>query len=768
VRPARGLVVRCGQRRGSVGPCFAVAVGALCAVSVFTGSWASPGSAEAARGTSAQYATAPSLTTTTATSYAFAAVGDATIDKTHASTSYGSQVSLVVDNKPVDNVLLKFNVTASGCQSITSATLRLSNDADGSVHGGDIYTAGSGWTESSVTWANAPVSGTLVTPLGAVSAGGSYTVDVTKGVTPATGEVDFRVASTSSDGAHYYSREGAGTNTGLVPLLTLTCAASSTDTSAPTAPSDVKAAAVSSSEVDLSWLASSDNVGVTSYTISRALSGTGWFGPVGSTAGGTSFQDKAVSPSTGYDYQITASDAAGNISLASTTATATTPATSTSQTYTFPSAADATIDYTNSTTNYGADAKLVVDNSPVDDSLLMFNVATTGCTSLTSASLRLVDNADGSVKGGDFYSTDPSAAWSESTVNWTNAPARGTKLATLGAVTAGLAYTVPVTAGLTTLNGPVTFRVGSDNSDGAHYYSKEGAGTNTALTPELSVTCAGTAPTSSPSPTSTTSPPSSSVTKLLTVVEENHSLAQMQTGMPYLYSLAQRFSYADHYTAITHPSLPNYLAIAGGSTFGVADDNPPSSHPLTGPSVFGQAAAAGATSRTYAESMPANCSLTSSGTYAVKHNPQTYFTDERTACQATNVPDTNFLADAAANALPNVSMLIPNLCDDAHDCSLITADSWLQARLPTVLTSSDFTSGRLAVVITADEDDRNSGNVVLTVVLQAGLDGAHKVVSTPLTHYSLSQLNSQVARSAGLLSAAQAPDMAAAFGLTVG
>jgi hypothetical protein len=51
------------------------------------------------------------------------------------------------------------------------------------------------------------------------------------------------------------------------------------------------------------------------------------------------------------------------------------------------------------------------------------------------------------------------------------------------------------------------------------------------------------------------------VTKLLVVVEENHSLSQMHVGMPYTYSLAQRFGYATNYHAITHPSLPNYLAI---------------------------------------------------------------------------------------------------------------------------------------------------------------------------------------------------------------
>ena len=75
-------------------------------------------------------------------------------------------------------------------------------------------------------------------------------------------------------------------------------------------------------------------------------------------------------------------------------------------------------------------------------------------------------------------------------------------------------------------------------------------------------------------------------------------------------------------------------------------------------------------------------------------------------------------------------MLIPNLCNDAHDCSLGTADGWLKNRLPDVLGLIEL--GKLAVVVTADDA---SGNKVLTVVLHASLDGSDKVVSTALTHY---------------------------------
>jgi len=93
---------------------------------------------------------------------------------------------------------------------------------------------------------------------------------------------------------------------------------------------------------------------------------------------------------------------------------------------------------------------------------------------------------------------------------------------------------------------------------------------------------------------------------------ENHSASQVigSTEAPYMTSLARTCGLATRYEAITHPSLPNYIAATSGDTWGIADDNPPSSHPLAVDSIFQQAGSAGS----YEESMPSNCALTSSGT----------------------------------------------------------------------------------------------------------------------------------------------------------
>jgi acid phosphatase len=260
------------------------------------------------------------------------------------------------------------------------------------------------------------------------------------------------------------------------------------------------------------------------------------------------------------------------------------------------------------------------------------------------------------------------------------------------------------------------------------------------------------------------------ITKVLAIVEENHSLPEMRADMPYLDGLARRYGYAGDYRAIAHPSLPNYLAIAGGSTFAVHDDASPPAHPVHGASVFGQALRAGHSARLYAESMPTRCATAPASSYAVKHAPWAYFVDERAACRTGMVPSGTpgrgaLQRDLSAGRLPTVGMLIPNLDHDAHDGSLATADGWLRGWLPRLLHGPDFRAGRLAIVVTADEDDGSNANRVLTVVLAPGL--AHRVVTTPLSHYSLTRLYDDVAQTRPLRAAAGATSLGTAFGLRV-
>jgi hypothetical protein len=276
-------------------------------------------------------------------------------------------------------------------------------------------------------------------------------------------------------------------------------------------------------------------------------------------------------------------------------------------------------------------------------------------------------------------------------------------------------------------------------------------------------------------PTSTDTSPAAStevrvpdgvVTKLLVFVEENHSLAQMKTGMPYTYGLAKQYGHATKYTATMHPSLPNYIAMAGGKTYGITTNAAPASNKVVdGASVFGQAIAEGKTAKVYADGMPSNCATSGGTGYAVRHNPWPYFTKERALCNQFDVPVTKLAGDISAGTLPNAGMVIPNVDHDAHDGSLAEADQWFKGYMTKIFAGPDWKSGHLAVVLTADEDDKNSGNIVLTTVIHPSQKA--KVVNTLLTHHSMTRLYEDVVGASYLNAAATAPSMSDAFGLPV-
>ncbi len=145
-----------------------------------------------------------------------------------------------------------------------------------------------------------------------------------------------------------------------------------------------------------------------------------------------------------------------------------------------PPTADATVKQASPTTNYGTSTLLEVDNSPVEHALARFDVSGTGGRPVLKAVLRLYCT-NGSVTGGTVRPASPT--WGEKDVTWSTAPAGGTGLATLGAVTTGTWVVVDVTAAVRG-DGPVGFRMDSTSSDGADYSSAQ----STANRPELVVT----------------------------------------------------------------------------------------------------------------------------------------------------------------------------------------------------------------------------------------------------------------------------------------
>jgi phosphatidylinositol-3-phosphatase len=266
----------------------------------------------------------------------------------------------------------------------------------------------------------------------------------------------------------------------------------------------------------------------------------------------------------------------------------------------------------------------------------------------------------------------------------------------------------------------------------------------------------------------TPTPTGSHRPKVLVVMEENHSQSQVFPGhMPYLWSLARRYGHATAYRDLTHPSLPNYLAVVAGSTFGDPQDcTPGPGCTFPGPTVFGQAVAAGGTARSYVESMAAPCQLDDRGEYDVNHNPWAYFPSEAALCAVDDVPlgtvrSGPLLSDVRSGSLPSVGMVTPNLQHDGHDGTLAQADAWLRAWVPVLMSGPDWQDGRLTLVITFDEGETTE--VVPFVLIAPHVSGA--VVGRPLDHYALTRLLDQAAGGPALRAAARAARITTLFGL---
>jgi phosphatidylinositol-3-phosphatase len=230
---------------------------------------------------------------------------------------------------------------------------------------------------------------------------------------------------------------------------------------------------------------------------------------------------------------------------------------------------------------------------------------------------------------------------------------------------------------------------------------------------------------------------------VLWIILENHSASQVigSPSAPYETSLSKQCGLYSAYYAVTHPSLPNYLAMTGGTTAGVTDDRSPAAHPLSGPSIFSEVTATGKTWKSYQESMSHNCARKEAGAYAVKHNPAAYYTGIRSQCAIADVPmgtvtSGPLATDLAKNSLPSFSLLTPNLCNDAHSCELSRSDAWLQSWMTAILTSPAYKTQRTAVFITWDEDDKNAKNRVANIVVAPSV-AAGATSSTNFNHYSM-------------------------------
>ncbi|HVS68685.1 MAG TPA: alkaline phosphatase family protein [Mycobacteriales bacterium] len=254
---------------------------------------------------------------------------------------------------------------------------------------------------------------------------------------------------------------------------------------------------------------------------------------------------------------------------------------------------------------------------------------------------------------------------------------------------------------------------------------------------------------------------------------ENRSYRQIlgnNGGATHLASYAKACGTATDYDAVRHPSLPNYVAATSGSTHGITSDCDPGSCPVAGTSLFGQLDAAGKAGWVaYAENMKQPCDTRSYGKYAARHNPAVYYTALHASCRAHDLPmgatGGRFARHLAAGHLPGFTFIAPNLCDDGHDCSTKTADSWLGYWLKQITTSPLYRAGKTVVFVTWDENDYSApSNQVATVVI-----GPTVVAGTRshrhFTHYSLLGTTEDLLGVARLRNARTAASLGATFNL---
>jgi phospholipase C len=199
---------------------------------------------------------------------------------------------------------------------------------------------------------------------------------------------------------------------------------------------------------------------------------------------------------------------------------------------------------------------------------------------------------------------------------------------------------------------------------------------------------------------------------------------------PFLRELAAGAGLATRYFGVAHPSLPNYLALIGGDTFGVRDNRPScfaselnpgaACHRLDGESLADQLTAAGLTYALYAESLPEQGSMVSAWPsqaeplYAQKHNPFPFFAPfaENPEARARMKPLEALARDLEGDA-PNFALIVPNQCHDGHgletcrDRDRLARDYDTMARdVFAHVRASKAWSARSVFVVTFDEGAR--------------------------------------------------------------
>ena len=417
---------------------------------------------DAAGNHSSQSAPASVTTPIMPSSLTFSVRADTYVNSGSTTSNYGSATIWRVDGSPDLHAYLRFTVLGLAGYPIQSAQLRVFANTSSSNGINALAVADNTWGENTVTYSNAPAMGSLVGTSSSITSGAWVSVDVTPYIT-GEGTYSFGITTPGTTTLSFTAKEAGSNGAQLVVNF------SSADTQAPSTPAGLTASAANATQVDLAWQASTDNVGVSGYTIYRDSAS------IATVSGSTlSYSDLTVSPSTTYNYTVDAFDAAGNHSSPSAPASVTTPAMPSS--LTFNVGADTYVNSGSPTSNYGSATAWRADGSPDLHAYLRFTVQGLGGSPVQHAYLHMFANTSSSA--GINVLTVADNTWGENTVTYNNAPALGSLLGASGSYPAGTWVTIDVTA-FVTGEGTYSFGITTLGSTSLSFAAKE-SGANAA------------------------------------------------------------------------------------------------------------------------------------------------------------------------------------------------------------------------------------------------------------------------------------------------
>ncbi len=265
--------------------------------------------------------------------------------------------------------------------------------------------------------------------------------------------------------------------------------------------------------------------------------------------------------------------------------------------------------------------------------------------------------------------------------------------------------------------------------------------------------------------TSVSSKPVPRYDHIFLIVMENHDYDGIigSKDAPHLNAFANTYGLATNYWAVSHPSEPNYVAMIGGSTFGIVDDESYTQHQVNAPYLGSQLEDAHLTWKSYQQGLPTagypgETATSADGVYASKHNPFLNFlayypASQRPAEMQKSVPFSQLQTDLSAGVEPNLSFIVPSLCDDMHGdsaCGSVNlvseGDNFAFSLVNQIQASSVWSQGNNAIVITWDEGQvdlgftptypvADGGHVATIVIANHGPRGLKD--NTTYNHYSL-------------------------------